>query len=50
VSSNITGVSRAAEETGAAASQVLTSSTDLARQSEQLRAEVGRFIAKVRAA
>ena len=50
VSANITGVTRAAGETGAAASQVLSSAEDLARQSEQLRVEVDRFLATVRAA
>jgi methyl-accepting chemotaxis protein len=50
VSSNITGVTRAAGETGAAASQVLASATGLSRQSEQLRAEVDKFLATIRAA
>jgi methyl-accepting chemotaxis protein len=50
VSSHILGVTRAAGETGAAASQVLSSATDLSRQAEQLRTEVDKFLATVRAA
>ncbi|MCJ2119265.1 methyl-accepting chemotaxis protein [Methylobacterium sp. J-001] len=50
VTSNISGVASAAEETGAAASQVLDASSELSRQSEHLAAEVGRFLATVRAA
>ncbi|MFM2129809.1 MAG: hypothetical protein RL477_1355 [Pseudomonadota bacterium] len=50
VTSNITGVTQAAGETGAAASQVLSSSGDLARQGERLREEVSRFLAGIRAA
>lgn len=50
VTSNIAGVAGAAEETGAAASQVLGAASELSRQSEQLTAEVGRFLATVRAA
>ncbi|SFK81204.1 methyl-accepting chemotaxis protein [Methylorubrum salsuginis] len=50
VTGNITGVAGAAEETGAAAAQVLGAAGDLSRQSEQLRAEVSRFLATVRAA
>jgi methyl-accepting chemotaxis protein len=50
VSSNITGVTRSAGETGAAASQVLSSATGLSRQSEQLRVEVDKFLATIRAA
>jgi methyl-accepting chemotaxis protein len=49
VTSNIAGVAGAAEETGAAASQVLGAASDLSRQSEHLTAEVGRFLATVRA-
>ncbi|CAO4191770.1 methyl-accepting chemotaxis protein [Methylorubrum extorquens] len=47
---NISGVAQASEETGIAASQVLTSSAELSRQSEHLSAEVQRFLATVRAA
>ncbi|MCJ2062301.1 methyl-accepting chemotaxis protein [Methylobacterium sp. J-088] len=50
VTSNIAGVAGAAEETGAAASQVLGAASELSRQSEHLTAEVGRFLATVRAA
>ncbi|MBA9067885.1 methyl-accepting chemotaxis protein [Methylobacterium sp. RAS18] len=50
VTSNIAGVARASEETGAAASQVLGAASELSRQSEQLSAEVSRFLATVRAA
>ncbi|MEG9502625.1 MAG: MCP four helix bundle domain-containing protein [Methylorubrum extorquens] len=50
VTTNIAGVAAAAEETGAAASQVLASASELSRQSEHLNAEVGRFLATVRAA
>ena len=50
VTANIAGVASAAEETGAAASQVLASATELSRQSEQLGAEVARFLDTVRAA
>ncbi|MCJ2069125.1 methyl-accepting chemotaxis protein [Methylobacterium sp. J-030] len=50
VTSNITGVAGAAEETGAAAGQVLGAASELSRQSEHLTAEIGRFLATVRAA
>ncbi|WP_409564724.1 methyl-accepting chemotaxis protein [Methylobacterium sp. J-067] len=50
VTSNITGVARASEETGAAATQVLTAASDLSRQSEHLGGEVTRFLTKIRAA
>jgi methyl-accepting chemotaxis protein len=50
VTGNIAGVAGAAEETGAAASQVLGAAAELSRQSEHLTAEVGRFLATVRAA
>jgi methyl-accepting chemotaxis protein len=50
VTSNIAGVAGAAEETGAAAAQVLGAASELSRQSEQLAAEMSRFLANVRAA
>ena len=50
VTNNISGVALAAEATGAAASQVLTSASELSRQSENLGSEVGKFLATVRAA
>ncbi|WP_280953972.1 methyl-accepting chemotaxis protein [Methylobacterium sp. 17Sr1-1] len=50
VTHTITAVAGAAEETGAAATQVLAASSELSRHSEQLSAEVARFLATVRAA
>ena len=50
VSSNITGVAQAAEQTGDAAAQVLTSSSELAQQAERLNHEMDKFLATVRAA
>ena len=50
VTSNITGVAKASEETGAAAAQVLSAADELSRQSEHLGAEVAHFLATVRAA
>jgi methyl-accepting chemotaxis protein len=50
VPTTIVHVARAAEETGAAASQVLGAASELSRQSEQLSSAVGRFLATVRAA
>ncbi|MCJ2059334.1 methyl-accepting chemotaxis protein [Methylobacterium sp. J-048] len=50
VTTNIAGVAGAADETGAAASQVLSAASALSRQSEHLSAEVRHFLATVRAA
>jgi methyl-accepting chemotaxis protein len=50
VTGNIAGVAGAAEDTGAAASQVLVSASELSRHSEHLTAEVARFLDTVRAA
>jgi len=50
VSTNITGVTKAAGETGQAAGQVLEAAAGLAKEAEKLRAEVDDFLAKVRAA
>ena len=50
VTSNIGGVAMAAENTGAAATQVLSASAELSRQSEQLQAQVQSFIDDLRAA
>jgi methyl-accepting chemotaxis protein len=50
VSSNIVHVSKAADDTGAAASQVLGSARDLSKQSETLRSELDRFLNVIRAA
>ena len=47
---NISGVAQAAEKTGAAAAQVLTSAYDLSQQSDHLSSEVERFLSTVRAA
>ena len=50
VTSNIAGVSQGADSTGSAANAVLGSAGELANRAEQLRAEVGQFIAGVKAA
>ena len=50
VTANVGGLAAAADKTGAAASQVLTSATELSRQSEHLNAEMGRMLASLRAA
>ena len=50
VSDNIESVNRAAGETGTASGQVLGASKEMARQAENLRGEVERFLAEVRAA
>jgi methyl-accepting chemotaxis protein len=50
VAGNINGLSQAAGDTGAAATQVLGAAGQLSRQTEQLRAEVDQFLADVRAA
>ena len=50
VTRSISGVSQAAGETGAAASQVLSAANDLSKQAETLRAEFHDFVAVVRAA
>jgi len=50
VTSHITGVSQGAAGTGAAADQVLSAAGELSRQAESLSAEVGGFVANVRAA
>jgi len=49
VSSNIVAVEHAARDTGAAATQISSSSSDLSKQAEYLREEVARFLAQVRA-
>ena len=49
VARNVEGVKTAAGDAGNAASQVLTASGELAKQSEALRREVESFIARVRA-
>ncbi|MCW2237362.1 methyl-accepting chemotaxis protein [Azospirillum canadense] len=50
VTTNITDVSEGATQTGSAATQVLGAAGELSRQSENLRAEVERFLAGIRAA
>jgi methyl-accepting chemotaxis protein len=50
VTENIVSVSQAANDTGAAAGQVLGSAEELSHQSELLRGELDRFIQVVRAA
>ena len=50
VSANIAGVTKAADETSSAATQVLGASNELSQQSEILASEVGKFLAMVRAA
>ena len=50
ITSAIEGVTAAAGETGGAASQVQATSATLAQQAETLRAEVGNFLGRVRAA
>jgi methyl-accepting chemotaxis protein len=48
VTGTIAGAAGAAEETGAAASQVLGPASALSRQSEQLAAEMSRFLDAIR--
>ena len=50
VTTNIGGVSTAANETGNAADMVLAAASNLSKQAEQLSGEVGTFLAGVRAA
>ncbi len=50
VTHSITGVARMAEETGAGASDVLSASSELARQAEHLRHQMDLFLDQVRAA
>jgi methyl-accepting chemotaxis protein len=50
VNSNITGVQKAADETGSAAGQVLGAAEQLSSQSKELAGQVNRFLSEVRAA
>lgn len=50
VSETIGAINQSAGETGAAAAQVLSAASELSVQSEQLRAEVDKFLVTVRAA
>jgi uncharacterized protein YoxC len=49
VSGNISTVNRAASESGQSASNLLDAARELAKQSEVLRGEVGKFLGEVRA-
>ncbi len=48
VSRNITGVIEASQEAGAASGQVMSAADELSQQSEKLKTEVGKFIARIR--
>jgi methyl-accepting chemotaxis protein len=50
VSSNITGVSTASTEAGAAANEVLNASATLRREAEGLRSDIDAFLSNIRAA
>jgi methyl-accepting chemotaxis protein len=50
VSENIGGVAGAVERTGYSANELLTAATALSSQSDQLKAEVAKFLATVRQA
>jgi len=50
VNANISGVQRAADQTGAAAGQVLGAAQQLSSQSGELAGHVNRFLSEVRAA
>ncbi|HLJ21631.1 MAG TPA: methyl-accepting chemotaxis protein, partial [Stellaceae bacterium] len=50
VSANIGGVTQAAKQTGAAASEVLGASSELSKQASLVRSQVEKFLAAVRAA
>jgi methyl-accepting chemotaxis protein len=50
VAAKIVDVNRGAAETGSASSQVLSSAQSLARESQRLKVEMGKFLATVRAA
>jgi methyl-accepting chemotaxis protein len=50
VADNLSGVTRAANDTGAAASQVLASSEELSRRSETMRLRVETFLSQIKAA
>jgi methyl-accepting chemotaxis protein len=50
VSANISGVTQASGETGAAANQVLAASGELSKQADALKRQVESFLGQVRAA
>ena len=47
---SVAGVNRAAQDTGAAAAQVLASTDELAQNGEALSKQVGNFLREIRAA
>jgi methyl-accepting chemotaxis protein len=49
VNDNIVSVTEASQQTGAASAQVTTAASDLSRQAERLKGEVGSFVAQIRA-
>jgi methyl-accepting chemotaxis protein len=49
VSENVVGVTKAANDTGVAASQMLSAASELAKQSEALQLEVDKFLVGIRA-
>jgi methyl-accepting chemotaxis protein len=50
VNANISGVQRAADDTGSAANQVLGAAEQLSSQSRDLAGQFNRFLSEVRAA
>jgi methyl-accepting chemotaxis protein len=50
ISSNVSGVQQAADDTGAAAHQVLHASSELSKQSETMRGQVEAFLINIKAA
>jgi methyl-accepting chemotaxis protein len=50
VTNNIAGVTQASQQTSAGSTQVLSAASELAKNGEKLRQEVGNFLATVRAA
>ena len=50
MSSNITGVTQASQQTSAGSTQVLSAASELAQNGEKLRLEVSNFLQTVRAA
>ena len=49
VTSNITGVQKAADETGQASGQVLEASSDLTAKSEELKGLVEKYLGEIKA-
>jgi methyl-accepting chemotaxis protein len=50
VSSNISGVTQASQQTSAGSTQVLSAASELAKNGERLKQEVESFLREVRAA